>query len=194
MLLSMYASYHWARKENYVRNMGFFLLLISFFSAFSPDLYHIMFVFAFPFTFLSFPLYAHYEELWIDGIVGDWSGFAIIRFLTIDITSIPTEAAFFHLPRLIPAFPLFLTFNILGALLGYWIGTKHRLQFFSSKRWKFLWGVVGIASIGLGFVLGAMRFIWEDPGSVLFVFGIVVFETMILSYLLNNWTSIISVK
>jgi len=192
MLLSMYASYHWARSEDYVRNIGFFILLISFFSAFFP--LSIIIFLAFPVTFLSFPFYGTIEKLLVGGIPGNWGYFVTLRFLTIDITSTPTEASFFFFPALMPAFPLFLASNLLGALLGYWIGTKYRIHLFSSKWWKVLWGFIGITSIGLGFVFGALGYVEEDFGVALFSFGIAMLETIILSYLLNNWTSIISVQ
>jgi hypothetical protein len=111
-----------------------------------------------------------------------------IHFFTLRIVSLPTEYA----PLL--GFCFFLLVNFVGGLLGYWIGTKYRIQLFASKWWKVLWGFVGIISIGLGFVFGALGFIEEDFGIALFSFGIAVFETVFLSYLLNNWTSIKSVK
>jgi hypothetical protein len=85
-----------------------------------------------------------------------------------------------------PGFVLYLASNLLGALFGYWIGTNYRIHLFSSKWWKVLWGFIGIISIGLGFVFGALGFIEVNFGIALFSFGIVVLETIFLSYLLNN--------
>jgi len=115
-----------------------------------------------------------------------------ISFLAVDIIH-STEVSWGDFFPFVP-FPFFLFVNILGALLGYWIGTKYRIQFFNSKWWKVLWGLIGIISVGLGFVFGVLPFYGEDFGVALFGFGVSLLETTILSYLMNNWSSNITTK
>jgi len=176
MLLSMYASYHWARlsKKTYVPNMTVFILLISFFSASFPLGMYILLTF--PVTFLSFPFYA--DNLHIP----PWIQHHEISFLTVDIIH-STESSWWGFFSFV-SFLFFLLVNILGALLGYWIGKRHRIQYSGGRRWIVL---VGIVILGLCFV----PFNWDPIGwrvsYVLFGFGVFLLETTILSYLLNKF-------
>lgn len=187
MLLSMYASYHWARlgKEDWFFSISAFIVLVSFISTFFTYLgfFLIFLFFLYPLWFVSYPFMSIVDWRRSFGVVAGYD----IHFFTLRIVSLPTEYA----PLL--GFCFFLLVNLAGALLGYWIGTKYRIQLFGSKWWKVLWGFIGITSIGLGFVFGALGYIEEDFGVALFYFGIAMLETIILSYLLNKWTSIISV-
>jgi hypothetical protein len=192
MLLSMYASYHWARlgKEDWFFSIFAFIVLMSFISTSLTYLGFFLAVlfFLWPLLFASYPFMGIVVWRRSFGVVAGYD----IRFFALRIVSLPTEYA----PLL--GFGFFLLVNLAGALLGYWIGTRYRIQLFGSKWWKVLWGLIGITSIILGLLFarafGAFWYINEDFGVALFSFGIAVFETIILSYLLNNWTSIISVK
>jgi len=169
----MYASYYWANrnKTTYVLRMVVFILLISFFPAIFP--LGLFIFFTFPVTFLSFPFYAYSYGTSLR--IMDHG----ISFLAVDIIH-STEFSWGDFFPFVP-FPLFLFVNILGALLGYWIGKKHRYS--GGKTWIVL---VGIASLGLCFV----PFVWDDigwrVGYVLFGFGVFLLETVILSRLLNK--------
>jgi len=118
MLLSMYASYYWARtgKKSFILGMAVSIVLISFLSAFFPV--SIAIIFTFPLTFLSFPFYAHIDPIWTEGWY--WVDFLRIRFLTVELTpSLPLVSG-----RFLVAFPFFLFVNFVGTSLGYWISRK----------------------------------------------------------------------
>jgi len=117
MLLSMYASYYWARtgKKSFILWMAVSIVLISFLSAFFP--LSIAIIFTFPLTFLSFPFHAYIYPIRTEGL---WVDFLRIRFLTIDLTApLPLD-----LGRFLVAFPFFLFVNFVGTSLGYWISRK----------------------------------------------------------------------
>jgi len=90
-------------------------------------------------------------------------------FFTIEIST------FDALEYFVIAFSLSLFINILGALFGYLVGKKLKIQFFHHKRWNTLWGLVGIVCI----ILGA------GISFYLIGFGILLLETIILSRLLG---------
>ena len=117
MLLSMYASYHWAKmgKKPYVLRMLVFLIVVSFLSAGSPGgSFMTLFI---PFSFLSFPFHAYIDPIWTEGC---WVDFLRIDFLTIDLTApLPLDSG-----RFLVAFPFFLFVNFVGTTLGYWINEK----------------------------------------------------------------------
>ncbi len=86
------------------------------------------------------------------------------------------------------AFSLSLFVNVLGASVGYWIGKKHRIQFFGSKCWKVLWGFVGVTLVAgvamlLLFVPGLTYAIDWHIGYTLIGFGIILLETIFFSFL-----------
>jgi hypothetical protein len=61
MLLSLYASFRWARKGNYVLKMAALAIVTSLLSAYF-GLLPFLSVFFGPFTFLSFPFYDRWDE------------------------------------------------------------------------------------------------------------------------------------
>jgi len=195
MLLSMYASYHWARlgKEDWFFSIFAFIILVSFISTFLTSLGFFLAVlfFLWPLWFVSYPFMGLFVWRRSFGVVVGYD----IRFFTLRIVSLPTEYA----PLL--GFGFFLLFNLAGALLGYWIGTRYRIPLFGSKKWKVLWGFIGIASIILGLLFAhadaftqIFGYIKEDFGVALFSFGIAALDTIILSYLLNKWAPIMSAR
>lgn len=196
MLLSMYLSYQWAKisKKAYVLWMTVLVILISFLSAyFSPSDYYGLFFLLFWFpcfyaSFLSFPFYAYNYKIYF---VSEQylASFHSLRFLTVDITSTPSwyhdlvyliQEDLWGLQQLLITFSFFLFVNFLGALLGYLIAKKYRIQFFRSKWEIILCGVIAIGCTIDGFILGSID---EHIGITLFGFGIFLLETIILSKL-----------
>ena len=118
MLLSMYASYHWAKisKKTYALKMVVFVFLVSYLSARFPA--SIILAFTFPITFLSFPFYAYIDPIWTEGWY--WVDFLGIRFFVTDLAyPLPMGSG-----QLVVAFPFFLFVNIVGAILGYKISER----------------------------------------------------------------------
>jgi len=161
--------------------MAVSVVLISFFPASVP--FGLFIIFTFPVTFLSFPFYAFSIR------TPPWIMHRGISFFAVDIIH-STEYSWGDFFPFVP-FPFFLFVNILGALLGYWIGKRHRIQYSGGKKWIVL---VGIVSLGLCFVSSNSDHIGWRVWYVLFGFGVFLLETKFLSYLMNNWTSNISVK
>jgi len=156
----MYASYHWARGENYVRNIGFFILLISFLCALLP--LSIIILFTFPVTFLSFPFYAYINPILIEGL--EWVDFLGFRFFPIGF-AYPLPIGFGL------AFPLFLFVNVVGAVLGYEASRIRRFREWGTiKTWSLLGFILGIAFLGVGYWLGNMPLITKS-GEVIYGFG-----------------------
>jgi hypothetical protein len=182
MLLSMCASYLWAKelsKEDYVLTIAVFIILISLLPAIIGITMNPFWLICFPFTFLSFPFYAYGESIvWIRNVR--------IRFLTIDLTN-PLS---FDLGTLLVAFPLFLLVNISGALLGYWMGKKLKMEFLGSGLWIVFFGSVGISSIGLSFLLAGFGAIGEIAWTTFFGFGTFLLEAIFLS---KTWRTILLV-
>lgn len=121
MLLSMYASYHWAKisQKAFDYRTLVFIIVVSLLSAVFPA--YITIVFTFPFTFLSFPFYAYIYEEWSWGLM-DRIEFLGIRFSTMDLAiRIPRP---WDLGRFLVAFPFFVFVNFVGAILGYCINRK----------------------------------------------------------------------
>jgi hypothetical protein len=87
----------------------------------------------------------------------------------------------------VTAFSLSLFVNVLGALVGYWVGKKHRIQLFGSAWWKVLWGFVGVTLI-LGIAVpvysvpGLTYAIDWHVGYTLIGFGIILLETILFSW------------
>jgi len=161
MLLSMYASYHWVRGENYVRNIGFFILLISFLSSLLPI--SMILLFTFPVTFLSFPLYAYIDPIFIEGL--GWVDFLGIRFFPI--------GSVYPLPMVLGlTFPLFLFVNIVGAVLGYTASRISRIrEWGTTKTWNLIMFILAIVLIGVGYWLGSSIPLITKSGEVIYGFG-----------------------
>ncbi len=152
--------------------MMFFAVVFSGLSAFFPASEWMWLFFLPHASFLpvvSFPFYS-----WVIELAGSeafrqrdiyWIYHRGVSFLTVEIASTPkyeirNGALITHdllWGEQFPiAFTLFLAFNILGALLGYWIGKKYKMEFFSTKRWLALCGLVGVCILPLGFVFYAI--------------------------------------
>lgn len=161
MLLSMYASYHWAknRKETYIFKMTVFIILISFLPAISPLPFGIIMPFPiFVSPVLSFPFYAYSLAHTHHGIY----------FFTVDIFH-TTEFSWGEFFPFAP-FPFFLFGNFIGAVLGYEISKIRRIrELGTSTHWNLLGFVLGMTFLGCVFVAGA----------ALFLFGILVLAIVI---------------
>jgi hypothetical protein len=190
MLLSMYASYHWARTDtlrSYLLKVILFIVGVSFWSVIFPVTWFFLFLFPFLFlTFLSWP------AIFYSGL-GDYVRPRWINFLTLNISTSDT------LEYVIIAFSVSIFVNILGALLGYLIYAsikKLRIQFPSNRWWKILWISVGIICVvpylGGLFVPQLMNVFyplmpWNSFTSIyLLGFGFILLDTIILSELLEN--------
>ena len=150
---------------------------------------------AIPLSFLSWPAYSWHLELPVPEPVEPyyiyWLPYRGISFSTIDIVSIPRWE--YHdgvwsarddlsaLEESIIAFQFFLLVNILGALLGYLIGKKHR---FSGDGWIILWGFAGIVCLGVSLILVRPP---KRAGMVLLGSGIISLETIIFSWLIEYY-------
>jgi len=139
--------------------MAFFVVLSSFLSAILP-LSQILF-FTFPFTFLSFPLYAYTYEIFIEG--REWVEFRGIRFFPIGL-AYPTDWG--H------TFLVFLFVNIVGAVLGYGASRIRRIrEWGTTKTWNLIGFILGIALIGVGYWLGSSIPLITKSGEVIYGFG-----------------------
>jgi len=196
MLLSMYASYLWANhsKKTYVLMMIAFVPLVSFLSAYIPmDNYYFLFL-IFPFhplvyaSFLSFPFYAFIDEIYIRGHPAGWVNFHSIRFLTIDLSFAESSGwGIVYLiqhnlwEQILSTFYFFLFVNILGALLGYLIAKKYRIQFFRDKWDTVSCVLVAIACIVGGILLGSVARVGVTLFGVgIFLLNIILFKTLVL--------------
>jgi len=175
LLLSTYLSYRLVGSvspSSQMFVMMFFTVVFSGLSAFFPAS-EWMFLFMIPFVsffpVVSFPFYSWVIELAASEALRQrdiyWIYHRGLSFLTAEIASIPeVEIQNGVLLRhdllreqlVVHAFTFFLIFNILGALLGYWIGKKYEIKFFSTKRWLALCGLVGVCILALGFVVYAV--------------------------------------
>jgi len=182
MLLSMYLSYRLANrgKDIHILLMGFSVLLVSFCSALLPVGDDAMAFFFLPISVLSLPFYGFVDSFFIEGL--EWVPFVKIRFFTLDLT------AFLPMSRgRQVAFPLYLLVNTVGALLGYWVGRKHRIQFvFSNAEWLVLQLFAAIGSIVYAFIIGGTSWFGQYIGFNLFLFGFFMVDTLLLSLLLYN--------
>jgi hypothetical protein len=187
MLLSMYASYHWARTDtlrSYLLKVTLFIVVVSFWSVVFPVNWFFLF-FLFPFLFLTF---LSWPAIFYFGL-----GTQSIHFLTMDISP------FDRREYVIIAFSLSIFVNILGALLGYLMHVfikKLSIQFPTSRWWKILWISVGIVCVvpylGGLFVPQLSNVFhplmpWNSFTSIyLLGFGFILLDTIILSELLEN--------
>ncbi len=166
MLLSMYASYHWAGKKNCVRNLGLVILLMLFSCAFLP--LGITIMLSFPVTLLSFPFYSYVSRIYFEG--HGWVDFVRIRLLSIDLTAhLPADSPRSHLLSTLSAFPLFLCVNVIGAVLGYRASRTCRIrEWGNSRTWSLIGFVFGFALVGVGYWLSVPL---VESGEVIYGFG-----------------------
>ncbi len=138
----------------------------------------------FPFLLLTF---FSWPALFIQG--GSLSIFEI-HFPMVNISTLDAHE------YSVMAFSLSVFVNILGALLGYLIFKKLRIQFPSSRWWKILWTSVGIICIVpylAGLLVPQSRNVlhpfmpWNSFTPIyLLGFGFILLDTIILSELLEN--------
>jgi len=127
MLFSMFVSYYlWRRysREDYVLYTALFVVMASLFSTFMGYLY--VFFLALPFMFvpwlLSFPFSSIVEVVTSDYIPVSYN----LHFLSVRILSFNVENA------QVVGVLFFLSINLVGAVLGYWIGK----MFFGESKTK----------------------------------------------------------
>jgi len=189
-LLSMYASYLWANrsKKTYVLRMAVFILLSSFFSAYIPEsqgyfLFLIFFLHPFYYaSFLSFPFYLFKHEMNSHHLYYH-NSFHSIRFLIVNITSTPASGPPGFNQQLLLDFSFFLSVSLVGALLGYLIAKKYRIQFFNNK-----WGIILCLSTAIVCLVGPLlsilifRVIVDVTffGAGIFLLDIILFKTLVL--------------
>jgi hypothetical protein len=129
MLLSMYLLYRLVRSaklRSYMPMVAGFILVVSVLPVIFP--LTIMIWVTWPVTFLSFPFFASmgYTRIFENDLPHHiW--YYKLQFLFLDITSSNFSPSS-YLTECIRHFPFFLVVNILGALLGYWIGKKHGVR------------------------------------------------------------------
>jgi hypothetical protein len=187
MLLSTYFLYRSARDANLRDDMlkiTFFVLGVSLLPVILPwSLVGIFFTF--PFTFLSWPAIfgVNTYRVWENDFFH--SGYSYSGGIPLAITFETTN----RYEYLVIAFSLSLFVNILGALLGYWIGwisKEHRIEFLGSKWWKILWEIVGIVCVGLSLAPFFVPYLWKVISPpYLFGFGIILLETILFSGLIT---------
>ncbi len=129
MLLSMYLLYRLARSaklRSYMPIVPVLILVVSVLPAIFP--LTIMIGGTWPVTFLSFPFFASMGETRIfENYLPHHIWHYTFQFLGLTITYSNFSPSS-YLTECIRHFPFFLVVNILGALLGYWIGKKHRVR------------------------------------------------------------------
>jgi len=191
MLLSMYLLYRLARSaklRSYMPMVTVFILVVSVLPVIFPLTF--MIGVTWPVTFLSWPALFMVDPFHriIEYIpeTDEWDIQHATNhetlFLTTKIATLDWQEFF------VTAFSLSLFVNVLGALVGYWIGKKHRIQFFRSKRWKTCWGLVGVILIaGIAVpvlsVPGLTYAIDWRLGYTLIGLGIILLETIFFSWL-----------
>ena len=144
MLLSMYASYHWAKisKKPYVLRMAFFIILMSFVSTFFVAGF--LFAIYYPLSWLSFPFLSSVEQLHSYTPVTAYK----IHFFTLEIVSISPQNAPLYV------FSFFLLVNLVGAILGYWINKRLLTESFKRNLFDFFFQSWVISLLGCYTLLG----------------------------------------
>lgn len=203
MLLSMYLLYRFARSGKswtYVFDIGLFVVLISFVSALIPVTEFV--IFSFPVSFLSFPFYFWSGELAApEALRGSypWLPCHSVRFLTANLNLTPDWALNgsgiatgpqFYSSAFGFAFLVLLLANMLGGVLGYFVGRRYALPAWGEVRLL----LVGVASVVLAFV-GAIFVVNAFPSVSLsivepvfdsvFGFGTVVVDIVFLWFLIG---------
>jgi hypothetical protein len=194
MLLSMYLLYRLARSaklRSYMPMVTVFILVVSVLPVIFPLTFLIGITF--PVTFLSWPALFAVDPFHriIEYIpeTHEWNiehaTYHEAIFLTMKVETLDWHEFF------VIAFSLSLFVNVLGASLGYWIGKKHRIQFFGSEWWRIFWGLVG-GTLIVGIVVPvlsvpdiAYAISWR-VGFTLIGFGIILLETIFLSWLIDK--------
>lgn len=179
MLLSLYASYHWAKmgKTHYVLRMAVFIILVSFVPAISPfpfGMFMPLPIFVSP--VLSFPFYSFMgsHPIWLGELEG-WIRYCGIGFLTMTSTA-AIDVSFMDFAGF--SFCFFLLVNVVGAKLGYEMSKIRRIrEWGTSTYWNLLGFVLGITFLGGAFIAGS----WYDgvENAALFLFGILVLAIVI---------------
>jgi hypothetical protein len=193
MLLSMYVSYLLANhsKKTHVLIMIVFTPLVAFLSAYfhGSDWYWMFLIMpispSFYASFLSFPFYVFIDEIYVPG--RHWIYFHSIRFLTTDLTFAEWEGydLVYMMQRnlweqFLSTFYFFLFVNFLGALLGYLIAKKYRIQFLNDKQGKVFCVSTAIASIIGAFFLGSIARVGVVLfGFAIFLLNIILFKTFV---------------
>ncbi len=188
----MYASYLWANrsKKTYVLRIAVFILLSSFFSAYFPGSHaHFMFFIFFLHPlfyapFLSFPFYLFKHEMNSHHLYYE-NSFHSIRFLMVNITSTPASGPPGFNQQLLLDFSFFLSVNLVGALLGYLIARKYRIQFFTDK-----WSIISCLSTAIACLVGSFLVVLIFPvltrigvtflGAGIFLLDVILFKTLVL--------------
>jgi hypothetical protein len=195
MLLSMYLLYRLARSaklRSYMPKIAVFILVVSVLPVlFGVSLWVIIVFPLYLFSFLAWP-----ATFLIDFLYRPQVGSMhvepkyTILFLTGQFETLSWDEYF------AVAFSLSLFVNVLGALVGYWVGKKHRIQLFGSKRWKTFWGLVGVTLIMAPFLslFSAPDLVYanSDVWGTLFGFGIILLETTFFSWLIKMRARIFS--
>ena len=188
MLLSMYASYHWAKisKKDYVLRMTVFIILVSLLSAFFALPWGVFFggvvspVLSFPFyairtEVLGSPIPPEGYSYWIETYQIHFLATEILatkpdefveptyRFLGYHIVFLNLEIG--YIPRrnqgyyILPfSFLFFILVNVVGTLSGYKIGRIRRIREWGTNK---RWGLLGLT---LGFVFSGVGFWLSNIG------------------------------
>jgi hypothetical protein len=193
------------KPRSYILEIMLFIIMISLFSTLFPVSFMVLFfpviLFAFPYLFLyflsfpSFPFYFWYDELpapaWLSPRIRElypWLYSRAIRFLTINVALTPdwelsgdqiiTHSVWDnHSNALVIAFSFFLLVNILGGLVGYFIGKKYRISDFSGN-----WLIIGVPCIIVSFIVAIFL---ESAGLALLGLGIAFLEMGFLSWIME---------
>lgn len=181
MLLSLYASYHWANisKNTYVLRMTVFVILVSFISAYAPLPWGGILL-TFPLLVspvLSFPLYGYVDEVLVGNLFeGAWVSFRGIRFLTIDMYYARMNWALTSMQFII-TFSFFLFINFVGVIFGYEISRIRRICEWGTRR---EWNVLGVILWGVFMAIGLWLGEQSDIDALaLFYFGIIVLAIVV---------------
>jgi len=194
----MYLLYRYARSakpRSYMLDITLFIIAVSLFST-----VFLVSFFGVPVSFVSFPFYFWYGELpapgWLSQQVRElypWLYYRGIRFLTVDVTLDPNwevkgDQVILHYNvwdnynnALVIGFSVFLLVNILGALVGYGVGKRYRIQLLSDDFWI----GIGMVCVGVSFVLPRALLAYYLP---LFGLGIILLGTVFFSWLIHYYT------
>lgn len=124
----MYVSYRWTKtgKKTYICMMVFFVILVSFLSTFLGYAWILLSI-LYPLWLLSFPFLSSVEQLHSHQPVTGYN----IQFITMEIVSIPPQNAVLY------GFMFFLSVNLIGAILGYWIDKRFLTESFKRNLFDF---------------------------------------------------------
>jgi hypothetical protein len=192
MLLSTYLLYRLAgsaKLRSHMPKITVFILVVSLLPVIFPLTF--MIGATWPVTFLSWPALFmvdpfHRIREYIPE-TDEWdiqhATYHETFFLTTKIATLDWQKFF------VTAFSLSLLVNVSSALVGYWVGKKHRIQLFDSKWWRIFWGLVGVTLIA-GIVVPVLSVpdltyaIDWHIGYTLIGFGIILLETISFPWLM----------